>query len=164
MITYLRRVLGSAQESYCISHYLKQVSDLLSLQTFKTPSPLQLMNSSHYSLRKEQQSDGNSFNFPPPTLLTYLHLHSHSLPSSYYNGKKNFPVPKNVNSSPYFLDFISSSHVQEIQACNCPVTLHVSLVSLCLLDHSNKHKHTNYPLGKNPPFISCYLSIITSFF
>ena len=86
-----RRALTSAQEAFCISHYLKQVSDLLSLQTFKSHSPPELMNSPHYSLRKGLQSDGNSFNFPPPTLLTYLHLHSHSLPSSNYNAKKKFP-------------------------------------------------------------------------
>lgn len=66
--------------------------------------------------------------------------------------KRNFPVPKDVSPSPYFLDFICSSHVQEIQVCNYPMTLHVSLDTLCLLDYSKKYKHTNYPLGKKYSF------------
>lgn len=32
------------------------------------------------------------------------------------------------------------------------MTLHVSLDTLCLLDYSKKHKHTNYPLGKKYSF------------
>lgn len=108
----------------------------------KPRSPPQLMNSPHSFLRKEQQSDGNSLNFPPPTLLTYLHRQSHSLPSSYYNEKKKVPQCLKMPTPPLTF-WISShpppSHVKEIQACNHPVILHKSLDSFCLLDNSSKH-------------------------
>lgn len=148
MTTNFRRALASTQKSCCISHYLRQVSDLLSLQTFKTPSLIQLMNSPHSSLRKEQQSDGNSLNFLPPILLTYLYPHSYSLSFSYYNGKKSFPVPKSLR--PTTLTFWILSPLPIFKKFKPAIILWLSMYhqTLCLLNHPNKHKHTNYPFKK----------------